>query len=99
MKDEKDKWIEDVMGSMKGSQRAQPNPELFAKVEQGIDAPETRIIPMRQWSYTVAAAILLLVLNTVALRQFTQSDYSNTVEMVVTKNDSQALISNYRIYE
>lgn len=99
MKEEKDKRIEDILSSMQGSQRAQPDLELFAKIEQRIDAPEAKIIPMRQWSYAVAAAIVLLVLNTVALRQFTQSDYSNTPEMVVTQNDSRSLISNYRIYE
>ena len=99
MKEEKDKRIEDILNSMQGSQRAQPDLELFAKIEQRIDAPEAKIIPMRQWSYAVAAAIVLLVLNTVALRQFTQSDYSNTSEMVVTQNESRSLISNYRIYE
>lgn len=99
MKEEKDKRIEDILSSMQGSQRAQPDLELFAKIEQRIDAPEAKIIPMRQWSYAVAAAIVLLILNTVALRQFTQSDYSNTPEMVVTQNDSRSLISNYRIYE
>lgn len=99
MKEEKDKRIEDILSSMQGSQRAQPDLELFAKIEQRIDAPEAKIIPMRQWSYAVAAAIVLLILNTVALRQFTRSDYSNTPEMVVTQNDSRSLISNYRIYE
>ena len=99
MKDDKDKWIENVFDSMKGSKRAKPSHELFAKIEHQINAPEAKTISMRQWSYTVAAAVLVLVLNVFALRQITQSNELNAGEMIVSDASSQSLISNYNIYE
>lgn len=100
MEEDKDKWIEDVLGSMKGSQRAKPDPSLFAKIENRLDTPEANIIPMRQWNYAAAAAVLVLVLNAFALRQVVQTKDYNAGEMVVSTDDSsQSLISNYKIYE
>lgn len=100
MKEDKDKWIDEVLDSMKGSQRAKPSPELFAKIENQLAPPEIKIIPMRQWSYAVAAAVLVLVLNVFTVRQFTQNNELNAGEMVVSADDSgESLISNYKIYE
>lgn len=100
MKKDKDKWIEDVLDSMKGSQRAKPSPELYAKIERQINAPEAKIVPMPQWSYAVAAAVLVLVLNVFAIRQFTQNNELNVSEIVVSSDDtSSSLISNYKIYK
>lgn len=99
MKDDKEKWMEEVFDSMKGSERARPNPELYARIENQLDDPEAKVIPMRQWSFAVAAAILVLVLNVFVLRQFTQNNALNTNEMVVSNTSSQSLISNYKIYE
>lgn len=100
MKEDKDKWVDDVFDSMKGHQRAKPKPQLFARIEDKLDASETKMIPMRQWKYTSVAAALLLVLNTFALQQFTKNKELNAGEMVVSTDDSsQLLISNYKLYE
>lgn len=98
-KNDKEKWIEDVFDSMKGSQRAKPDSGLFAKIEGQIDAPEAKIIPMRQWNYAAAAAVLVLILNVFAMRQYTQNNELNANEMVVSDVSGQSLISNYKIYE
>lgn len=99
MKEDKEKWIDDVFDSMQGRKRAKPRPGLFAQIEGQIDALETKVIPMRQWNYAVAAAILILVLNVFALRQYTKNNESTVSEMVVSDDSSQSLISNYKIYE
>lgn len=97
--EDKDKWIEDVFNSMEGSSRARPNSDLFERIEGQLNAPEAKFVPLRQWGLTAAAAILVLVINLFALRQFTQSNEFNTSEMVVSGASSQELISNYKIYE
>ncbi|OJJ19370.1 hypothetical protein BKI52_21410 [marine bacterium AO1-C] len=97
MKDDKNKWIDEVMGSMQGSKKAQPNPELFTKIEARIDQPQTRSIKINRWQ--IAAAIFLLVLNGFALRQITQKHRTTTPTTAKSKGLSQPLISNYKIYD
>ncbi len=98
-KRDKEKWINDVFDSMKGSQRAKPNPDLFAKIEHQIDAPEAKVISMHQWRMVAAAAVILLVLNVFALREVPESNALNTDELLVENTSNQQLISNYKIYE
>lgn len=99
MKKDIDKWKDDVLNSMKGSRRAVPPLDLFAKIEAQIDTAEARVIPMRQWSYAVAASLLVLMLNVFALRQIIRSNTGTTTEQVATTDAEQVLISNYNIYE
>jgi hypothetical protein len=60
---QKEAWIDEVMGSIHGMERAQPPVGLYSKVMAGIQAqPAARVIamPVTRWA---AAAILLLALN------------------------------------
>lgn len=99
MKDNnKGKWLNDVFDSIKGSERAKPNDDLFGKILNKIDAPETQIIPLRQLRFAAAAAIILLVLNISLLRQNIQGDIFNTESQLIDNAD-EAVISNYNIYE
>ena len=99
MKKDKEKWMDDVLGSLEGSKRAQPSPELFARIESQIDAPEAKVIPITQWRIAVAAAILLLMLNVFAMRQYAHRYEVNTDDLVVEVSADQQLISNYNPYE
>lgn len=58
---------EEIYQSMKGSQRAKPSPELFAKIENPIAASKDMVIPPQQWRYAAAAAVLNLFMNVSAL--------------------------------
>ena len=60
---DKEKWIDEVMESMKGSQRAKPDSKLFSKIQSQLHVHNANVVSMRQWSYAAAAAIILLVLN------------------------------------
>ena len=99
MNDEKEKWMKDVFTSMKGSQRAKPKPELFAKIENRIDLTKVKTIPLRQWQYTVVAASFILLINTTALFLYNQNNQIDYEEVVLVDNYSNSLISSYQIYE
>ena len=58
----KEKWINEVLESTRGMQRATPPPCLYDKVAVSLDRPDRTVIlgSAKQW---VAAAILLIALN------------------------------------
>jgi hypothetical protein len=60
---EKEKWVDEMMGSLEGLVPATPSADLFEKVMAQLNHPQTtKVIPLypKQWA---AAAILLLALN------------------------------------
>lgn len=76
----KEKWIDEVMGSTYGINRAQPGADLQERINERISAPFTRTtaaIPVTRW---VAAAILLLALNIGSAVYFSKqhSDHTST---------------------
>ena len=99
MSNEKDNWMEDVFQSMKGSQKAKPDTAVFAKIEARIDGSKSTVIPLRQRGYAVAASLLILVLNALALYDFTQGQGLPEEEMVNVEAAAPSLISNFQIYE
>lgn len=99
MKQDKEKWAEEVLGSMQGSSRAIPDTGLYARIVDQIEAPGAKRIPMRQWTMAAAAAVLILVLNVVTLKQYIGSNSQQSVEVVADNTYEQSLISNYKIYD
>lgn len=99
MKNEKEKWMEEVFQSMKGSQRAKPSAELFAHIQNRIANPEAKPVPMYQWKSALAAAAVILLINITALFYYSQQEglfYENTS---VTDAYHESFISTYQIYE
>lgn len=99
MNDEKEKWIEGVFDSMKGSQRAKPGPVVFAKIKTQITGSTTKVVPMHQWKNAAAAAAMILLVNVTALLYYNQINMVSYDDAVVTDTYSQSLISSYQIYE
>ncbi|MEZ4850474.1 MAG: hypothetical protein R3B93_18055 [Bacteroidia bacterium] len=97
--DEKEKWIEDVFQSMKGSKKAQPRPELLAKIEDQITDSREKVIPMRQWKYAAAAAVVIIFMNVSALLYYNQTAKGTYEDVAAAEVYSKSLISNYKIYE
>ena len=95
MKNDQEKWINDVLGSMQGSTRAQPNPELFSKIENQLSLSEERIIPMYRLRIAAAAAVVLLILNGFTVQYYLKQSNSPAEEVIV----GQSLLSNYTLYE
>ena len=98
-KDYSDKEFDAIFESMKGSQRAKPNPELFGKIEAQIDRPEAKIVSMRFQQLAVATVVLLLMMNVFVLQQFSKNNASFAGEQMNSETQGQSLISNYKIYE
>ena len=99
MNDEKEKRMEEVFQSMKGSHRAKPSPELFAKIESQIEVSKGKLIPLHQWKYAAAAAALVLFINVTALLYYDQHAGVANEDVAVVDTYSESLISTYQIYE
>lgn len=91
-------WIQEVLASTEGMQRAKPARDLLSSIEQRIQQTGAKIIPMRRLRMAAAAAILLLMMNVVALNQY--ADYT-AVEEILTESEmaEPSLISNFNLYE
>ena len=63
--DEKNKWIEEIIGSAGNAHRAHPPADLFHKIEQKLAGTLTvvRTIPLRTVSVAAASILLLAALN------------------------------------
>ena len=98
-KDNKENEFESIFESMRGSQRAKPNTDLFAKIEARIDAPQAKVVSRNFRVLAAAAAAMLLVMNIFVIQQFSQGMGAFTGQQVVSEVSDQSLISNYKIYE
>ena len=72
-----DKRINEILESTKGSQRAQPKADLLAKIEGQIYGQEATIIPIGRLRLAVAAAVLLLFINGLAINTYFQKIAEN----------------------
>jgi hypothetical protein len=95
MNEDKEQWMEDVFNSMKGSKRLQPSTDLFAKIENEIST--SKVIPIFQWKYAAAAAIVIFV-NITSVFYYTQNTEINTNDDAVAVVYNQPLLSTYQIY-
>ncbi len=67
-KDE-NRWVEDVLNSLEGVEKARPAEDLYGKIERRIAVPLTkgRTISLTTFSAAAASIVLLIVLNMMAL--------------------------------
>lgn len=69
---EKERWKNEVLGSLEGLQRAEPDPALYAKIQTRLDAgtkPRLQVIHRSYVAVAAACLLLLLVANVYALQQ------------------------------
>lgn len=75
----KEKWLNDVLGSTSGIRRAQPVGGLYERVMTRMSSPQqqahTISFPVKRW---VAAAIILLALNISSVLYYTGRTTGNT---------------------
>lgn len=62
-------WVEDVLNSMEGVEKARPAEDLYGKIERRIAVPFTkgRTVSLTTFSAAAASIVLLIVLNMMAL--------------------------------
>ncbi len=96
MNQNKENEISAILESMKGSQRAKPSMDLFAKIEREINSADTLIIPLRQLKWAAAAAILLLIVNGLTMQQHYNHQKAKSVAEFA---EGESIISNYTLYD
>jgi hypothetical protein len=65
---EKEKWIDEVMSSLQGAQRAEPNPFLFTRIEERLKSKVAAWVPVPKLSLVLSGIALLCALNFFALK-------------------------------
>lgn len=98
MKNEKDKWIEEVFESVEGIHRAEPSANLFAKIEQQV-FKEGKTISMQKAKLLAVASILLVFVNIFALSKQIKQNSLNIEVITNPTSSNQDFISNYNLYE
>jgi hypothetical protein len=97
MRDEREKWVDEVMGSLQGMQAAEPPADLFDAIVVRINKPKAQVIPLRQLRWSIAIAAVLLLLNAVAIRSYAVSNNDGFVS--VEEFGGSQLVSDFKIYE
>lgn len=98
MNNEKEKWVEDVFQSMKGSERAKPQPDLFEKIQSRIRVGDGKVLNLFHWKYASAAAVLILFMNITALVYFNQQNKLKNKGVQDRNIYNRAIINTYQIY-
>ncbi len=87
----KENWVEQVLQSLDGIQRAQPADHVFSNIEMQLPIRQTfHTIPIRQLSWIAVAACVLITLNI----------YVFTLNSASTSESTQSeLITDYSLYK
>lgn len=94
MEEREEIWINEVLDSTKGMQRAKPSDALFDKILKRVSTREAKIVRLPQLRIAVAAAAVIAILNFVAVKQYTNQD-----SFASESENETTLISNYNLYE
>ncbi|GAB3687665.1 hypothetical protein GCM10027592_01520 [Spirosoma flavus] len=86
MEPEKEKWINDVLRSVDGIERAEPSPFLYAKIRHRLfEAAPTVFLPTRTVWLVVTSFALLLLLNWRVVSQQVQPSDADDLSTVVSE--------------
>lgn len=88
---EKEKWIRDVMQSMKGAEHIDAPAGLQQRVQNKIAALNSagiKVIPMQRVAVAVAAACVLLLLNLWSISKWRERHQQSTASSVIVYNES-----------
>lgn len=98
MNSEKEKWIAEVMGSVRGLKHVQPSTELFSKIEKQLSIRGAKIISLTALRVSACAGLLLLILNVLILINYSKDSIDHD-KVLTSKDISTSLMSNYKIYD
>ena len=84
---DKNQWIDSVMGSLDGLQRAEPGDFAFGKIESRIKEGTTplvrgRVIPLRMVSAVAASLLILVAINIACLTNKPKQANNDSVRSV-----------------
>lgn len=92
MKEEKDKWIDEVISSHQGKARLKPSKSLFEGIKRN---NKIKLVSLRQMTIAGAAASVLLLINTMAIRSINNTMSSDSMDIAY----EDQLISDYNLYQ
>ncbi|HWY12649.1 MAG TPA: hypothetical protein VN026_15050 [Bacteroidia bacterium] len=96
---EQNNWINEVLESTKGMQKAEASPFLFEKISNRIQTGKTAS-PVKtnniKWVFVLVAAVILIV-NIIAISNYSNSENknSNETELVSALGSELGYNSNY----
>lgn len=64
----KEQWIDGIINSTEGMQRAQPPVSVLHKIEQRLGGSPARVVPLRTVSLAAASILLLVMANLFVIR-------------------------------
>lgn len=91
-------YIEDIIHSMEGSERAKPDPRLLEKIHEQIHDKHT-VIQLSQLRKYAAAAIFILALNASILIFLNQKSENETEVVRLNSLQQEALINSFQLYD
>lgn len=99
----KQQWINDVLSSLDGIQRAEPDGELLTQIMAKLpENPLLTVIPVWQLRWEGVAACLLLALNFYVLNvgsELTTTVSATSQTPIVINDDAMTLFSDYSLYQ
>lgn len=95
----KEKWINDVLGSLNGLHRAEPSPFLFAKIRNRLSADSVVYVSTRAVWLTAASFALLLAVNWRVLNQPASSATTQATELNTVVTDMQLYPTDNQLYD
>ena len=95
---EQNNWINEVLESTTGLQKAEPSPFLFEKVSQRIAQGKTRATASNsiKWGFAMAT-VVVVTLNVIVMSNYigNNSSTSNNSELVSTLSSELGYNTNY----
>lgn len=97
MSQQQKQWEDEVFESMKGSQAALPDPALFDKIKSRISIDRENSVELHRWKYAIAAAIMLLLVNSTSLYYLKYQESQSKNEQIANSY-KKLLLDSYLIY-
>jgi len=99
MEPEKEQWINKVLGSLDGIQRAEASPFLFAKIRNRLTAePAPIYVPLRTVWLIAASFAMLLLLNWGVAASVFSSGTTDSVDLDTVITDMHLYPSTNQLY-
>ena len=87
-------WIDNSMNSLEGMEKAQPSPDLFARIQKNLPKESGMETSKQSW-LSIAAVILIIICS----NAFFISNYYNQDAAPQAVSSYDQIISDFNIYE
>ncbi|MBX2870475.1 MAG: hypothetical protein KTR30_00190 [Saprospiraceae bacterium] len=96
---DKEKWIDEKLNSLKGIRSAEAPEHLFAKIEQQAFQTEAKVVSFSQWRAAAAVSLLFLAFNFWAIGQQLQTQETTAEQPTYSSESTPTLVSDFKLYD